>query len=324
MRELTYAEALREAMAEEMERDNSVFIMGEDVGIFGGCFGVTGDLSKRFGEDRVRDTPITETAIVGGAVGAAMTGSRPIAEIMFASFLGVAMDEILNQASKMCYMTGGQAKVPLVIRTAAGAGIGAAAQHSERTEAWFVHMPGVKVAYPSTPADAKGLLKTAIRDDNPVIFFEHKLLYNCKGEVPEEKDFLIPFGKADIKRAGKDLTVVATGILVTHALKAAEELAKEGIELEVIDPRTLVPFDKETVLNSVKKTGKLIIATEETKRGSFASEVAAVVAEEGLFLLKQPIKRVCAPDAPVPFSSVLEKAYLPSSEKIIAAVREMV
>jgi len=324
MRELTYAEALREAMAEEMERDNSVFIMGEDVGIFGGCFGVTGDLSKRFGEDRVRDTPITETAIVGGAVGAAMTGSRPIAEIMFASFLGVAMDEVLNQASKMCYMTGGQAKVPLVIRTAAGAGIGAAAQHSERTEAWFVHIPGVKVAYPSTPADAKGLLKTAIRDDNPVIFFEHKLLYNCKGEVPEEKDFLIPFGKADIKRAGKDLTVVATGILVTHALKAAEELAKEGIELEVIDPRTLVPFDKETVLNSVKKTGKLIIATEETKRGSFASEVAAVVAEEGLFLLKQPIKRVCAPDAPVPFSSVLEKAYLPSSEKIIAAVREMV
>lgn len=324
MRELTYAEALREAMAEEMERDNSVFIMGEDVGIFGGCFGVTGDLSKRFGEDRVRDTPITETAIVGGAVGAAMTGSRPIAEIMFASFLGVAMDEVLNQASKMCYMTGGQAKVPLVIRTAAGAGIGAAAQHSERTEAWFVHIPGVKVAYPSTPADAKGLLKTAIRDDNPVIFFEHKLLYNCKGEVPEEKDFLIPFGKADIKRAGKDITVVATGILVTHALKAAEELAKEGIELEVIDPRTLVPFDKETVLNSVKKTGKLIIATEETKRGSFASEVAAVVAEEGLFLLKQPIKRVCAPDAPVPFSSVLEKAYLPSSEKIIAAVREMV
>lgn len=324
MRELTYAEALREAMAEEMERDNSVFIMGEDVGIFGGCFGVTGDLSKRFGEDRVRDTPITETAIVGSAVGAAMTGSRPIAEIMFASFLGVAMDEILNQASKMCYMTGGQVKVPLVIRTAAGAGIGAAAQHSERTEAWFVHIPGVKVVYPSTPADAKGLLKTAIRDDNPVLFFEHKVLYNSKGEVPEEKDFLIPFGKADIKRAGKDITVVATGILVTHALKAAEELAKEGIELEVIDPRTLVPFDKETVLNSVKKTGKLIITTEETKRGSFASEVAAVVAEEGLFFLKQPIKRVCAPDTPVPFSSVLEKAYIPSSEKIIAAVREMV
>lgn len=324
MRVLTYAEALREAMAEEMERDNSVFIMGEDVGIFGGCFGVTGDLSKRFGEDRVRDTPITETAIAGGAVGAAMTGSRPIAEIMFAGFLGVAMDEILNQASKMCYMTGGQAKVPLVIRTAAGAGIGAAAQHSERTEAWFVHIPGVKVAYPSTPADAKGLLKTAIRDDNPVLFFEHKVLYNSKGEVPEEKDFLIPFGKADIKRAGKDITVVATGILVTHALKAAEELAKEGIELEVIDPRTLVPFDKEIVLNSVKKTGKLIITTEETKRGSFASEVAAVVAEEGLFFLKQPIKRVCAPDAPVPFSSVLEKAYIPSSEKIIAAVREMV
>jgi len=324
MRELTYAQALREAMAEEMERDNSVFIMGEDVGIFGGCFGVTGDLCKRFGEDRVRDTPITETAIVGSAVGAAMTGSRPVVEIMFSSFMGVAMDEIFNQAAKMCYMTGGQAKVPLVIRTAAGAGIGTAAQHSERIEAWHVHIPGLKVAYPSTPADAKGLLKTAIRDDNPVIFFEHILLYNHKGEVPEEKNFFIPFGKADIKRAGKDLTVVATGILVTHALKAAEELAKEGIELEVIDPRTLVPFDKETVLNSVKKTGKLIIATEETKRGSFASEVSAVVAEEGLFLLKQPIKRVCAPDTPVPFSSVLEKAYLPGSEKIIAAVKEMV
>jgi len=234
------------------------------------------------------------------------------------------MDEIVNQAAKMCYMTGGQTKVPLVIRTATGAGISAAAQHSERIEAWYVHIPGLKVAYPSTPADAKGLLKTAIRDDNPVIFFEHVMLYSHKGEIPEEKDFLIPFGKADIKRTGKNLTVVATGILVIHALKAAEELAKEGIEIEVIDPRTLVPFDKETVLHSVKKTGRLIIATEETKRGSFASEVSAVVSEEGLLLLKQPIKRVCAPDAPVPFSSVLEKAYLPGSEKIIAAVKEMV
>ncbi|RCW86987.1 pyruvate dehydrogenase E1 component beta subunit [Halanaerobium sp. DL-01] len=324
MSKLTYAEALREAMAEEMERDKSVFIMGEDVGVFGGCFGVTGDLVERFGEDRVRDTPITETAIVGSAVGAAMTGSRPIAEIMFAGFLGVPMDEIFNQAAKMCYMTGGQAKVPMVLRAPNGAGIGAAAQHSERTEAWFVHVPGLKVVYPSTPADAKGLLKSAVRDDNPVIFFEHKILYNHKGEVPDDKDFTIPLGKADVKREGKDLTVVATGILVTYALEAAEKLAEEGIEIEVIDPRTLVPFDKETVLDSVEKTGKLIIASEETKRGSFTSEVSAVVAEEGLFLLEQPIKRICAPDAPVPFSSALEKVYIPGPEKIISAVKEMV
>ncbi|MGM0603105.1 MAG: alpha-ketoacid dehydrogenase subunit beta [Bacillota bacterium] len=324
MSKLTYAEALREAMAEEMERDRSVFIMGEDVGVFGGCFGVTGDLVEKFGEDRVRDTPITETAIVGSAVGAAMTGSRPIAEIMFAGFLGVPMDEIFNQAAKMCYMTGGQAKVPMVLRAPNGAGIGAAAQHSERTEAWFTHVPGLKVVYPSTPADAKGLLKSAVRDDNPVIFFEHKILYNHTGEVPDDKDLTIPLGKADVKREGKDLTVVATGILVTYALEAAEKLAEEGIEIEVIDPRTLVPFDKETVLDSVEKTGKLIIASEETKRGSFASEISAVVAEEGLFLLEQPIIRVCAPDAPVPFSSVLEKAYIPGPEKIIAAVKEMV
>lgn len=324
MSKLTYAEALREAMEEEMERDRSVFIMGEDVGVFGGCFGVTGDLVEKFGEDRVRDTPITETAIIGSAVGAAMTGSRPIAEIMFAGFLGVPMDEIFNQAAKMCYMTGGQAKVPMVLRAPNGAGIGAAAQHSERTEAWFTHVPGLKVVYPSTPADAKGLLKSAIRDDNPVIFFEHKILYNHTGEVPDDKDLTIPLGKADVKREGKDLTVVATGILVTYALEAAEKLAEEGIEIEVIDPRTLVPFDKETVLDSVEKTGKLIIASEETKRGSFASEISAVVAEEGLFLLEQPIKRVCAPDAPVPFSSVLEKAYIPGPEKIISAVKEMV
>jgi len=324
MSKLTYAEALKEAMAEEMERDRSVFIMGEDVGVFGGCFGVTGDLVERFGEDRVRDTPITETAIIGSAVGAAMTGSRPIAEIMFAGFLGVPMDEIFNQAAKMCYMTGGQAKVPMVLRAPNGAGIGAAAQHSERTEAWFTHVPGLKVVYPSTPADAKGLLKSAVRDDNPVIFFEHKILYNHTGEVSNDKDLTIPLGKADVKREGKDLTVVATGILVTYALEAAEKLAEEGIEIEIIDPRTLVPFDKETVLDSVEKTGKLIIASEETKRGSFASEISAVVAEEGLFLLEQPIKRVCAPDAPVPFSSVLEKAYIPGPEKIISAVKEMV
>ncbi len=324
MSKLTYAEALKEAMAEEMERDRSVFIMGEDVGVFGGCFGVTGDLVERFGEDRVRDTPITETAIIGSAVGAAMTGSRPIAEIMFAGFLGVPMDEIFNQAAKMCYMTGGQAKVPMVLRAPNGAGIGAAAQHSERTEAWFTHVPGLKVVYPSTPADAKGLLKSAVRDDNPVIFFEHKILYNHTGEVSDDKDLTIPLGKADVKREGKDLTVVATGILVTYALEAAEKLAEEGIEIEIIDPRTLVPFDKETVLDSVEKTGKLIIASEETKRGSFASEISAVVAEEGLFLLEQPIKRVCAPDAPVPFSSVLEKAYIPGPEKIISAVKEMV
>ncbi|KXS49881.1 MAG: pyruvate dehydrogenase E1 component subunit beta [Halanaerobium sp. 4-GBenrich] len=323
MKKLSYAEALRLAMEEEMNRDSSVFVMGEDVGVFGGCFGVTGDLVEKFGEDRVRDTPITETAIVGSAVGAAMTGSRPVAEIMFAGFLGVAMDEIFNQAAKMCYMTGGQAHVPMVLRIPDGAGIGAAAQHSERTEAWVTHVPGLKVVYPSNPADAKGLLKAAIRDEDPVMFFEHKILYNHVGDVPEEDDYIVPLGKGEIKREGSDVTIVATGIEVSHALEAAEQLAEEGIDVEVIDPRTLVPLDIDMIMKSVEKTGKLLIASEETKRGSFASEIAAEVAEEGLFYLEQPIKRVCAPDAPVPFSSVLEQAYLPNPKKIADAVREM-
>jgi len=323
MKKLSYAEALRVAMEEEMERDKSVFVMGEDVGVFGGCFGVTGDLVEKFGEDRVRDTPITETAIIGSAVGAAMTGSRPVAEIMFAGFLGVPMDEIFNQAAKMCYMTGGQAKVPMVLRVPNGAGIGAAAQHSERTEAWFTHIPGLKVVYPSNPADGKGLLKAAIRDDNPVMFFEHKIIYNHVGDVPDDDDYVIPLGKADVKREGSDITIVATGIEVSNSLEAAETLAEEGIDVEVIDPRTLVPLDKETIMKSVEKTGKVLIASEETKRGSFASEIAAEIAEDGLFYLEQPIKRVCAPDAPVPFSSVLEQAYLPNADKIAAAVREM-
>ncbi|PUU86699.1 MAG: pyruvate dehydrogenase E1 component subunit beta, partial [Halanaerobium sp.] len=314
---------LRLAMEEEMNRDSSVFVMGEDVGVFGGCFGVTGDLVEKFGEDRVRDTPITETAIVGSAVGAAMTGSRPVAEIMFAGFLGVAMDEIFNQAAKMCYMTGGQAHVPMVLRIPDGAGIGAAAQHSERTEAWVTHVPGLKVVYPSNPADAKGLLKAAIRDEDPVMFFEHKILYNHVGDVPEEDDYIVPLGKGEIKREGSDVTIVATGIEVSHALEAAEQLAEEGIDVEVIDPRTLVPLDIDMIMKSVEKTGKLLIASEETKRGSFASEIAAEVAEGGLFYLEQPIKRVCAPDAPVPFSSVLEQAYLPNPKKIADAVREM-
>jgi pyruvate dehydrogenase E1 component beta subunit len=323
MKKLSYAEALRLAMEEEMNRDSSVFVMGEDVGVFGGCFGVTGDLVEKFGEDRVRDTPITETAIVGSAVGAAMTGSRPVAEIMFAGFLGVAMDEIFNQAAKMCYMTGGQAHVPMVLRIPDGAGIGAAAQHSERTEAWVTHVPGLKVVYPSNPADAKGLLKAAIRDEDPVMFFEHKILYNHVGDVPEEDDYIVPLGKGEIKREGSDITIVATGIEVSHSLEAAEKLAEEGIDVEVIDPRTLVPLDIDMIMKSVEKTGKLLIASEETKRGSFASEIAAEVAEGGLFYLEQPIKRVCAPDAPVPFSSVLEQAYLPNPKKIADAVREM-
>jgi pyruvate dehydrogenase E1 component beta subunit len=323
MKKLSYAEALRLALEEEMTRDKAVFVMGEDVGTFGGCFGVTGDLVEKFGEDRVRDTPITETAIIGSAVGAAMTGSRPVAEIMFAGFLGVPMDEIFNQAAKMCYMTGGQAHVPMVLRVPNGAGIGAAAQHSERTEAWFTHIPGLKVVYPSNAADAKGLLKSAIRDENPVMFFEHKILYNHVGDVPEEDDYLVPLGKGKIKREGSDITIVATGIEVSHSLEAAEKLAEEGIDVEIIDPRTLVPLDIDMIMKSVEKTGKLLIASEETKRGSFASEIAAEVAEEGLFYLEQPIKRVCAPDAPVPFSSVLEQAYLPNAEKIADAVREM-
>lgn len=322
MPEMTYSQAINEALREEMRRDEKVFILGEDVGIFGGCFGVTTGIIDEFGSERVLDTPISETAIMGSAVGAAAAGLRPVPEIMFMDFLAVCLDELVNQAAKMRYMFGGKAKVPVTLRTVCGAGLGAAAQHSQSLEAWLCHVPGIKVVMPSTPADAKGLLKAAIRDDNPVVFLEHKAMYALSGEVPEG-EYTIPLGKADIKRVGKDVTIVATSLMVHKALAAAEILAAEGIEAEVIDPRTLVPFDKEIVLKSVEKTGHLVIVHEAVKNGGFGGEIAAIVAEEGFDLLDAPIKRVAAPFTPIPFTPVLESAFVPNEDKIIEAVKSI-
>jgi pyruvate dehydrogenase E1 component beta subunit len=306
-----------------MRRDSNVYVIGEDVGVFGGCFGVTAGLIDEFGSKRVIDTPITESAIVGNALGAAATGLRPVAEIMFMDFVGVTMDQIYNQAAKMRYMFGGKAKIPMVIRTACGAGGSAAAQHSQSLEAWFMHVPGLKVVAPSTAYDAKGLLISAIRDDNPVIFVEHKFIYDVEGEVPEEI-YTVPLGKADVKREGSDVTVVATMAMVHRALEAAEELSKEGISVEVIDPRTLQPLDNETIINSIKKTHKVVIVHEAVKFAGPGAEIAAMIAEEAFDYLDAPIKRVAAPFTPVPFSPVLEQEYIPSKEKIIAAVKEAV
>jgi pyruvate dehydrogenase E1 component beta subunit len=315
--------AINEALRQEMRRDSNVYVIGEDVGVFGGCFGVTAGLIDEFGSKRVIDTPITESAIVGNALGAAATGLRPVAEIMFMDFVGVTMDQIYNQAAKMRYMFGGKAKIPMVIRTACGAGGSAAAQHSQSLEAWFMHVPGLKVVAPSTAYDAKGLLISAIRDDNPVIFVEHKFIYDVEGEVPEEI-YTVPLGKADVKREGSDVTVVATMAMVHRALEAAEELSKEGISVEVIDPRTLQPLDNETIINSTKKTHKVVIVHEAVKFAGPGAEIAAMIAEEAFDYLDAPIKRVAAPFTPVPFSPVLEQEYIPSKKKIIAAVREAV
>jgi pyruvate/2-oxoglutarate/acetoin dehydrogenase E1 component len=321
---LTYKEAVRQAMQEEMRRDESVFLLGEDVGIYGGAFGISLGMLEEFGEERVRDTPISEGVIAGAAAGAAVTGLRPIAEIMFSDFITIAMDSLVNQAAKMRYMFGGKAKVPMVLRMPGGSGTGAAAQHSQSLEAWLVHVPGLKVVMPSTPYDVKGLLKTAIRDDNPVVFIETKTVYNKKGEVPES-DYVIPFGVADVKRVGKDVTVFATGVMVHRSLEAAEILAKEGIDIEVIDPRTLVPFDKETLVKSVIKTGKLIIVHEACKRGGFGGEVAAEVMESEAFdYLDAPIKRIAGKNIPIPYCMELEKSAVPQVDDIVNAVREMV
>ncbi|NPV69339.1 MAG: alpha-ketoacid dehydrogenase subunit beta [Firmicutes bacterium] len=319
---MTYAEAVRDALREEMRRDPSVFVLGEDVARFGGCFGVTGNLWTEFGEDRVRDTPISETAIIGTAVGAAATGMRPVAEIMFCDFLTVCMDQLVNQAAKMRYMFGGKARLPIVVRSPIGGGICAAAQHSQSLEAWFAHIPGLKVAMPSNPADAKGLLISAIRDDNPVMFFEHKVLYSSKGPVPEGS-YTIPLGKACVKREGSDVTVVATSIMVNHAVAAAADLEKDGISVEVVDPRTLVPLDEDTILASVRKTGRVAIAHEAVARCGFGAEVAAIIAEKAAGSLKAPIIRVGAKAVPVPFSPVLEQFVLPGKADITGAVRKV-
>ncbi|ABY93304.1 Transketolase, central region [Thermoanaerobacter sp. X514] len=319
---MTYAEALREAILNEMRRDPAVFLLGEDIGRFGGTFGVTRGLIDEFGEDRVRDTPISETAITGVSIGAAATGMRPVAELMFMDFVTVAMDQLVNQAAKMRYMFGGKITIPMVLRMPAGAGIQAAAQHSQSLEAWFTHVPGLKVVYPSTPKDALGLMISAIRDDNPVVFVEHKVLYSMKGDVPDINE-PIPLGVADIKREGSDVTVVATGLMVHKALKAAEILSKEGIEVEVIDPRTLFPLDKEKIFNSLKKTHKIVIVTEEVKRGSWGGELAALIAEEMFDYLDAQIVRIGALNTPIPFTTVLENAVIPNEEDIIKAVKSI-
>ena len=322
MATMTFAQALNNAHKLEMQRDPNIYVAGEDVGVYGGIFGVTGGLLDQFGDKRVRDTPITESAIIGTAVGAAAAGLRPVIELMFVDFIGVALDQLYNQAAKMKYMFGGKAKLPITLRTTCGAGMGAAAQHSQCLEAWFMHIPGLKVVMPSTPYDAKGLLISAIRDDNPVVFLEHKMLYGTQGEVPEES-YAIPLGKADIKREGKDITVVATSMMVGRALSAAEKLAGNGISLEVVDPRTLSPLDEETILNSVKKTHRLLIVHEEVKFAGSGAEIAAMAAEKAFDYLDAPIVRIGAPFTPVPFSPPLEQEFIPSEEKIIQAVKKM-
>lgn len=322
MAKKTYLQALNEALRQEMERDENVFIIGEDVGQFGGCFGVTQGLFDTFGEARVMDTPITESVIVGAAAGAAASGLRPVAELMFVDFIGVALDQLFNQAAKMRFMFGGKAKVPMVLRMPQGAGIGAAAQHSQSLEAWFMHIPGIKVVIPSTPYDAKGLLISAIRDDNPVVFLEHKLLYGLEGEVPEES-YAIEFGKADVKREGSDVTVVATSLMVQTALAAAEVLEKDGISVEVVDPRCLQPLDGAAIIASVEKTHALVVANEAVTFAGPGAEIAALVAEQALDFLDAPIRRVGAPFAPVPFSPPLEQAYIPGVDAIVAAVKSI-
>ncbi len=322
MRKITYREALREALIEEMKRDERVFIMGEDVAIYGGAYKVTDGLYKIFGEDRVRDTPISEAAIAGMATGAALTGMRPVAEIMYIDFITQATDQIINQAAKMRYMFGGKSKVPLVIRTQGGAGRGIAAHHSQSLEAWFVHVPGLYVVMPATPYDAKGLLKSSIRNDNPIIFIEHKLLYGMKGEVPEE-EYLIPLGKSDIKREGEDVTIVAYSRMLHIALAAAEELEKEGISCEVVDPRTLKPLDIDTILESVKKTNRAVVISEGYPYCGMGGEIAYQIMEGAFDYLDAPVLRVTTPDVPIPMSPPLEEAAIPSPEKVIRAIKEI-
>ena len=307
-----------------MRRDQSVFLLGEDIGRFwGGAFKVTDGLAQEFGDERVRDTPISESAIVGTAVGAAITGMRPVAEIMFGDLTALAMDQIANQAAKIRYMFGGQTSCSLVIRTPFGAGVNIASHHSQSLEAWFMHVPGLQVAIPSTPHDAKGLLKTAIRGNNPVLFCEHKLLYSIEGEVPEE-EYLIPLGKADIKRQGSDVTIVATSYMVHKALNAAATLEKQGIEAEVVDPRTLTPLDKASIIASVKRTGRLVVVSEDCKTAGVSAEITAVVAEQAIDYLDAIIKRVTATDTPIPFSPPLEQYVIPNEQSIIKAVKEVV
>jgi pyruvate dehydrogenase E1 component beta subunit len=334
MAQMSIVEALRQAIREEMARDERVFCIGEDIGIeggFGGAFTVTLGLSEEFGHERILDTPISEEGLVGVAVGAAMGGLRPIADVQYSDFLFTAMDQVVNQAAKMTYMSGGTIKVPMVLRAPVGA-TRRGSQHAQSVESFFTHVPGLKVVAPATAYDAKGLLKSAVRDDNPVLVFEHKLLYGSKGprseqgalspigEVPEG-EYLVPIGRGIVRREGRDVTIVGKLLTVYRALAAAEQLAAEGIEAEVIDPRTLVPLDKDLILESVRKTGRLVIVEEDNLTGGWAADIAAIVAEEAFFWLDAPIKRVSAPDTPPPFAPVMEDFYVPSVERVIEAVR---
>jgi acetoin:2,6-dichlorophenolindophenol oxidoreductase subunit beta len=319
----SYAQSVRDVIAEEMRKDEAVFIMGEDVAEQGGIFGCTRGLLDEFGEKRVRNTPISEAAFVGAGIGAACTGMRPIVELMYMDFAYVAMDQILNQAAKIRYMFGGKAKVPMVIRGQQGVGRGNAGQHSQSVEAFFMHIPGIKVAMPSSAADAAGLLRTAIRDDNPIMFFEHKALYATSGEVPDDPDFMIPFGQANVVREGKDVTVIATHLYVNMAVEIAEKLAKEGIDVEVIDPRTLVPLDKETMIQSVKKTGRAVVVHEAHRTAGVGAELAAVIAEEAFIYLDAPVERLGAKQCTLPFNLALENAVVPQEEDIVRAIKKV-
>jgi pyruvate/2-oxoglutarate/acetoin dehydrogenase E1 component len=324
MRELTYLEAVREALWQEMERDERVFVIGEDVGVYGGAFGVTRGMVEQFGPQRIIDTPISEYGIAGAITGAALTGMRPVGEIMFMDFTTLAMEQLVNQAAKMRFMFGGMIEVPFVLRCPAGSGSGAAAQHSQSLEAWFVHVPGLKVVMPSTPYDVKGLLLASIRDPNPVIFVEHKLLYKTKGPAPEEP-YTVPLGQAEVKRVGRDLTIVATSIMVIRALDAAAQLAEEGIEVEVVDPRTLKPLDADTIIRSVSKTGRVLIVHEACKTGGFGGELAAVIAESEAFdYLDAPIVRLAGRDMPIPYNRTLEYHTVPQVEDIAETARDIV
>ncbi len=320
MTKIKYREALRDALREEMERDPSVFCIGEGIGERGGSYKVTDGLLAEFGPRRVVDTPLSEAGFVGLGAGAAIAGARPVVEMLFIDFLLLAMDQVVNQAAKYRFMSGGEGHVPLVIRTQGGAGNSLAGQHSQSLEALFYHVPGLKVAMPSTPADAKGLLKSAIRDDDPVIFIEHKLLYMTEGEVPDG-EHLVPFGRADVKRPGTDVTLVAWSHMVTKSLAAAEQLAKEDIEVELIDLRTLVPMDLACVVDSVRRTGRLVIAQEAVRRGGVASDIAATVAEQTFERLRAPVVRVAGKNTVIPFNLALERASVPQVEDIVAGVR---
>ena len=324
MRELSYMEALREAMRQAMQKDDRVFLIGEDIGVYGGAFGVSAGLLEEFGPKRIIDTPISEAGIAGACIGAAVTGMRPIGEMQFSDFVVIAMEQLVMQGAKMRFMFGGKAEVPFVMRLAGGSGTGAAAQHSESLENWFVHVPGLKVVMPSSPYDAKGLLLAAIEDNNPIMFFEHKALYKTKGPVPEEM-YTIPIGQSHVVREGKDLTVIATSIMVSRALEAAEQLSKEGIELEIIDPRTLKPLDEKPIVESVIKTGKALIVHEAVKTGGFGGELTAVIMESEAFgYLDAPVKRLAGLDTPIPYNRNLEYHAVPQVENIVEEARKLV